>query len=317
MVAAATPSEAFRSPFWVHDAGIAIRAVDGLAAVGVLDWLTDSSATVSELADALGLKRRTLELALDVARRIEVVAEDADGRWSVDPVGSRMILSVESVAAALRGEPPTNDASSASDARVQYPDLVERIGRISSTVTGDLVPALRAPGQRVLELAAGASPWGRALCTDDPATTVTAVELPHVIDQTRLAVRRDRLEDRYRFVEADVFALDDVGPADLVLLAGFCRLLGEDQNRELFARAARWCAPGGRIGVVDAVSTPEAQAAGLAGYELNLLTRTSRGRCWSFDHYARWLADAGFTNIELGTSRRPEISLVIARRTES
>ena len=323
MVAVATPDEALRSLFWLHDAVATVRALEALIDVGVTDVLTDAAMTADDLARSLDLATRPLELALDIAERTGMVASD-DGRWTIADGSIIRLLSVGGdVSTVLRGGAPTEDVSEAANSSRLYAGVVERIGRISSELSHAVVPLLRSPGQHVLEVAAGSAPWGRALCDDDPATVVTAIDLPDVIDVTRDAVARAGLSDRFHFVEGDVFEVADVseaagaGPADLVLVAGFCRLLGEDQNRTLFSRLAGWCRPGGRVAVVDAVATPAARAAGLAGYELGLLARTSRGRCWSLDHYARWLTDAGFSHIELTPTARPELSVVTARRNET
>ena len=242
---------------------------------------------------------------------LSTTSPDADAFVSVSKEGNAVGANQASV---LRGGEPAEDASVAEDSSRLYAGIVERIGRFAGPLSHDLLPVLRSPGQTVLEVAAGAAPWGRALCGDDPDTTVTALDLPDVLSVTRAAVDAAGFTDRFGFVAGDVFEVEAIEPADLVLVPGFCRLLGEDQNRDLMARLAGWCRPGGRIGVIDAVSTPASRAAGLAGYELGLLTRTARGRCWSLDHYARWLTDAGFAHIELTPTARPELSLVTARR---
>lgn len=318
MVAVATPDEALRSPFWLHDAVSTIRGLEALIDVGVLDALADSPATTADLVRSLGLAPRPLELALDIAVRTGMLAIDHDGRWSiVDGSIARLLTLSGGLADVLRGGTPGEDVSQADNSSRLYVGVVERIGRIAGELSDAFVPLLRSPGQHVVEVAAGAAPWGRALCNDDPDTTVTAVELPNVIDVTRASIDDAGLGERFRFVEGDVFVVDTVEPADLVVVAGFCRLLGEEQNRVLFSRLAHWCRTGGRIAVVDAVATPAARSAGLAAYELGLLTRTSRGRCWTLDHYARWLTDAGFSHIDLTPTTRPELSLVTARRNET
>lgn len=317
MVAVATPDESLRSAFWLHDAISTVRALEALVAVGVVDALADGLATSHELAARLGLADRPLDLALDVAERTGMLRCDG-GRWELaDPSIANMLQIGDDLSSVLRGHAPGNDVSRADTSARLYAGVVERIGRISDELSTAVVPALRSPGQHVVEVAAGAAPWGRALCADDASTTVTAVDLPDVIDVARGAVANAGFGDRFRFVEGDVFVVDGVEPCDLVLVAGFCRLLGEEQNRTLFHRLRDWCRPRGRIAVLDAVATPAARAAGLAGYELGLLTRTARGRCWSLDHYARWLTDAGFAHIDLTPTARPELSIVTAWRNDS
>lgn len=315
MVAVASPAEELPSPFWLHDAVSTVRALDALVEVGVVNALTATPASSDELARRLDLDRRPLDLALDVADRAGLLHADG-GRWTVDPSVELLLRAGHGLAGVLRGAPPGEDVSDAANSGRIYPSVVRNIARISHAVAGDVLPILRSPGQTVVEIAAGAAPWGCRICDDDPAAAVTAIDLPGVIDVTRAAVEAAGHTERFRLVAADVFEVDSVDPADLIVVAGFCRLLGEEQNRALFRKLASWAADGGRVAVIDAVATPEARAQGLAGYELNLLTRTARGRCWSLDHYARWLTDAGFAHIELTTTARPEISVVTAERNE-
>ncbi|WP_436794129.1 SAM-dependent methyltransferase [Actinospongicola halichondriae] len=317
MVAVETRDVTFPPPFWLHDASITVRVLDSLVELGVFAALDDRPQRVDDLAAALGLERRPLELALDVASRTAVVHRTPDERWVLrDPAALEMTIPREALSTLLRGRGPMRDVSDADVSDETYTRVAQRIGWMASLLQDELIPALRDPGQHVLELAAGSSPWGRALCADDPTTTVTAVDLPHVIDTTRAVVAHDGHDERYEFVTGDVFDVDLDRTADLVLLAAFCRLVGPDRNEALFARAAEWCAPGGRIAVIDAVATDRARADGISGYELGLLTRTSTGRCWTLDHYARWLTAAGFGHLDLVPTSRPEMTLVTAERLE-
>lgn len=297
---------------WLHDATAAVRAVDALAEAGVFDRLHDAPATTVELADHCDLDLDTLEVAIDVARLAGLV-DRVDGRWRVDTMALRMVLAPGAVSSALHGRAPTDNADPVQ-AGEQYAERVELIADYSRPYRAALVDVLGRPGQHVLEIGAGAAPWGRALCDADPTTTVTAVDLPAVLATTRRSVARDEHTERFDFVAADVFEPHDLGPADLVVVSGLCRLVSAERNRALFEQAYSWCVRGGRVAVVDAVATAATRAAGLSRYEIGLRTRTSEGRCWTLDHYAGWLTAAGFAGVDFVTTDRPEISLVTASR---
>lgn len=301
----------------LHDATVTVRAVDALDAIGAFDRLGDRACTTATLAEVCGVDPEVLGLALDVAHLAGVIGR-SDGHWTLDDrTPLRMMLTEDAVRTALLDGVRTFDVAVADQSGDAYAPTVGRIGTLVAPFQAPLIEALSRPGQHVLELAAGASPWGRALCDADATTTVTAVDLPAVLPATERAVVEAGHTDRYRFVAADVFAIDDLPPGDLVVIAGFCRLVSAARNHELLQRAARWCLPGGRVAIVDAVATPEARAAGLSRYELGLRTRTSEGRCWSLDHFARWLRTAGFVGVDIATTARPELSLVTARKEES
>ena len=200
MVAVDAGTDTERTPIWLQDAVVSVRALDALAGVGVLELLAVSPRTTGELLAGSNLARRPLDLALDVACHAGVVARDDDGRWSMpDPAARFMLLDQGEVAELLRGAPPQFDAGNAMHSADRYPQVVARIGSMVDPFRGPIVDALTSPGQHVLEIGAGASPWGRALCGADPTTTVTAVDLPDVIDTCLLYTSpspRDRTRSR-------------------------------------------------------------------------------------------------------------------------
>lgn len=180
-----------------------------------------------------------------------------------------------------------------------YPRVVPLLADLYQRTAERVADALAGSGQQVLDLAAGAAPWSLPLAARDPAGTVTAVDLPEVVPETRRAVKERGLEERYRFLSGDAFTSDLAGPYHLALVGNFCHLFGSEANLRLLRRLRQVLLPGGRVAIVDVMpSEGGAPAPRLAFYELSLLLRTTNGAAHPFSAYVDWLTRCGYRGIE-------------------
>jgi len=87
------------------------------------------------------------------------------------------------------------------------------------------------------------------------------------------------LGDQFDYLDGDAFAVDLPAAAyDLAILANFCHLFGEPENRALLGRLVAALRPGGRLAIVDAVPNERFDSPRpVMLYALGLLLRTSRG----------------------------------------
>jgi SAM-dependent methyltransferase len=169
----------------------------------------------------------------------------------------------------------------------------------------------------VLDLGAGAAPYALALAAADPDCLFTAVDLPAVLPATRQIVANAGYEDRFRFIEDDVFSVDIEERAfDLVIIANLCHLFDASTNRRLLARAARWLRHGGTVAVIDFIPNERCDAPrSLALYAVDLVWRTPRGRVYPFSSYATWLREAAYERVErIELSSYPPVTLIRATR---
>jgi hypothetical protein len=75
-------------------------------------------------------------------------------------------------------------------------------------------------------------------------------------------------------------------------------MLGPEGNLDLFRRAWRALAPGGRIVVQDFLLEPDKTAPPWAAlFSLNMLVGTEQGASYSEPEYDQWLREAGFTQV--------------------
>ncbi len=289
----------------------ALRAADEC---GLLDQLDEPTA-VDQL---VGVDPRGAELVLAVLEYFGIVQRDGH-TWqtSIEPELLRWWWSAHrSVDSLLRTGTPSTNVTDPEQAAPMYARVVDLLALFSEPHVGHLVAEFRVPGPDVLELASGAAVWSRALGERDPDLRFTLVDLPGVADRSAAAMTAAGLDRRSTVVAGDLFTVELDRRFDLVIVPGLCRLFGPDANAGLFARIAEWCRPGGTVAVIDALDTRAAREAGLAVYRLNLATRTGEGRPWTPAHYADWLTAAGFAEISVTPTNRPEMSLLQATRNE-
>ena len=270
------------------------------------------------IARATGCDRRGVELVLDVLVDTGVVVHGregyrlASGGPSADEIASRM----DAVEHLARTGRPVMRVDEPTGAGRAYPGVVVRLGRLVEDVARELAEnqcAGRATPPRVLDVAAGAAPFAIAFAR--AGATVTALDLPDVAPTTEASIAAAGI-DGVRVLGGDLFevAIDD--RFDIVVLAGFCRLVGPERAATAIARCASWLAAGGTLVVVDAVDTLDTRRRGLARYALDLATRTATGRPHGYPSYGAWFAAAGLVGLDLTTTDRPEISLISARLPE-
>lgn len=324
------------------------RAADGLAVSAALAAALDTGllgtleaqpgSTAAGLAERADLDAEATRIVLEVLAWCGIVTHQ-DDRWEA-LVGTEAAAALRASHAGLptllRTGSASHEASDTTQAALLYPPIVATISRLVDPHIGPMAAAIARPGGTALEVACGAAPWGRALRAAEPTMHVTLLDLPDVLARTApglagpVAVADtggtggdDAGDDDagqaggFELVSGDVFEVDLARTFDVVVVAGFCRLLGPDANRRLFRRVAGWCRVDGEVVVADAVATEAARRDGLALYELGLRTRTSVGRTWSLDDYAHWLGAAGLADIRVQPTDVAHLTVLRARPKEA
>lgn len=313
--------------------GPPLGAVTGLASgwtalvaarrLGVLDRLAVAPASPTALADAVGLEPRLTAAVLDLLAAAGAAEVDADGAYHVAADTGAVVAWAERIYDALPDAWAQPDSGPRYDepagAEAHYPHLVGLLADSVAGVADELVAPLAAPGQRVLDVGAGAAPWSLAVLRREPTCQVTAVDLPEVLEVTRRAVADAGHADRYEFVGTDVFTHLPDGPYDLVLVGAVCHLFDEPTAARLIGRLAGVLAHGGQLAIIDGLADdPQTPPLNRAGYELGLVLRTGGGRLHTTAACRRWLADAGLAEVAVHSSANPKdgvrLHAVVGRR---
>jgi SAM-dependent methyltransferase len=166
--------------------------------------------------------------------------------------------------------------------------------------------------RRMLDVGGGSGAYSIAFARANPELRAEILDLADVV---RIAERHIAAAGLIKRVTARVGDLrrDELGSGyDLVLLSAICHMLGEEENRDLFARCYRALAPGGRLVVRDFIlEEDKTEPRWAALFSLNMLVGTERGASYSEGEYTRWLLEAGFSSVERLEADR---DLMVARR---
>jgi SAM-dependent methyltransferase len=295
-----SPPVSARQAASLHEAFATVAAIASASELGVFAVLEERPADPVALAAACGVTERGAQALLAALAALHLVEREEDGRYRPAASGleafGAVLASWRSISPALRGE-PSQAGDTVAGAESLYPGLAPRLGAMFADSAARAADVLAEPGLHVLDLGAGAAPWSIALARRAPGCRVTAVDLPGVVPQTRLAVRATGLESRYRLVAGDAFDVDlgTGGRYDLALAANLFHLFDEDANRKLVRRLTDALRRGGRIAIVDVVPNERLDGPRAAVlYGLGLLQRTATGTIYPYSSYRRWLEEVGF-----------------------
>jgi 3-hydroxy-5-methyl-1-naphthoate 3-O-methyltransferase len=162
-----------------------------------------------------------------------------------------------------------------------------------------VVKALGTTGvHRVLDLGGGSGAYSIALAKACPQVRCEILDVPEVVPLTADYVSEAGVSGQV-IVRAGDMLKDDFGSGyDLIMLNAICHMFSEEQNRNIFCRAIRALAPGGRLAVQDFILNPDkAGPQHAALFSLNMLVATDGGASYSELEFTRWMKDAGFAEV--------------------
>jgi ubiquinone/menaquinone biosynthesis C-methylase UbiE len=179
-----------------------------------------------------------------------------------------------------------------------------------------VVNAVGAGGvRRMLDVGGGSGAYSIAFAEANPNLRADILDLSPVLAIARGHIKKAGLAKRIGTKPGDLRA-DSLGKGyDLVFISAICHMLGPEENLDLFRRAYRALAPGGRVAVRDFILNPAKTAPlGAALFSLNMLVGTADGASYSEGEYTTWLREAGFENVERIRLADPGSQLMLAMR---
>jgi 3-hydroxy-5-methyl-1-naphthoate 3-O-methyltransferase len=287
---------------------------DGVAA----ELKTDPRATETLLNAlvALGVLTKSASLFANapVANRFLVAGSPDDARMAL-----RHHLSLWATWSTLTETVRTGHAAS-------RPEMSERAGDWTESFIAAMHrnAALRAPVvvsavgaervQRLLDVGGGSGAYAIAFARANPSLHADVFDLAVVVPIAARHIAEAGIGARVRTCVGDL-RTDSFGSGyDLVLLSAICHMLGANENRDLFRRACRALAPGGRVVIQDHVmNTGKTAPRSGALFAINMLVGTANGSTYSEEEYAAWLREAEFTDVRRVTLVGPN-DLMIATR---
>lgn len=315
------------------------RAIQVALKLGVFEALAEHPASAADLARSLGADRRAVEILANAIVALGLL-ELEGGRYNLVAASRRflvkaspeylggLILFDEAIFAlwtSLEDAVRSGRPARAPDMYQGDPAETERFIRAMDSLTrarGDaqwVAEHLDLRGARTIaDLGGGPGAYLAALMRKYPAASGEIWDLKATLEVARGILAERETDAAARITLRNVDYLNDElpGPVDAIFVSNIIHSETAETNSELMRKCFRSLVPGGTIVIKDHVMNRELThpRAG-AVFSLYLLLAT-RGRDYSFEEIAGWLADAGFSGARREDLPSPPFtsSLVIAVR---
>ncbi|MDQ7779932.1 MAG: class I SAM-dependent methyltransferase [Planctomycetota bacterium] len=152
----------------------------------------------------------------------------------------------------------------------------------------------------VLDIGCGAAPWSIAMALRRGDVRVVANDFELVLPVAKKYALRYGVADRFSYLPGNLREVDfGVGRFDLVILGNICHSEGERGTKILFGKVRRALKPGGRVAIIEIL--PNRHRTGPLHpllFALNMLVGSGEGDVFSFEEYAAWLRETGFSRVK-------------------
>ncbi len=172
---------------------------------------------------------------------------------------------------------------------------------IAHLIKGDIAGKLKFLGsaKRLLDVGGGHGEYTAAICQKYPGLNAVIFDSPQALTTGRAHVTASGLGDRVGFQEGS-FLTGELGTGyDAVLLFNIIHGFDGAQNTDLFRKAKRALAPGGKVVVLEQVDEKlPSRAYNTFGKLLSLnYFHMLNGRVYTYNEIAGWMKEAGFANV--------------------
>ena len=287
----------------------------------VFDLLDAGPKTVEELATASGNSVRGLRAIMNVLVGLRFLSKSSDGRYALTPEsaaflvsgkpgylgkfaefsGLKMIHTWLPLPEIVKTGKPSAAVNQADSGAAFFQDLVEPIFAMSYPATQIAGQALGLANAKtpvkLLDVGTGSGVWGIGLAQQSPQVSVTALDLPGVLDVTKRMAERFNLADRFSYLPGDFHSVDFGTGYDLVTFGHILHMESVDQNRLLLKKAAAALAPKGTVVISEFLVNQDRSGPPMPLiFAVNMLAHTENGDTFSFEEISGWLKEAGLVN---------------------
>ena len=145
----------------------------------------------------------------------------------------------------------------------------------------------------LLDVGGGTGLYSYAMLAANPGLRVAIVELPEVVRIAEEFAREKGLLDRVEIIEGDMFRIDDLPAAQMVLFSNILHDWDEPECRELTARYAAKLPSGGRMLIHDVLLNDTMDGPLPIALYSSALFSVTEGRAYSAAEYRAMLNAAG------------------------
>jgi len=165
----------------------------------------------------------------------------------------------------------------------------------------------------LLDVGGGSGGLAIAACQACPTLRATVAELPRVARIARDFVVESGLVDRVAVIEDDLIERSPKGSYDVAVFRNFLQVLSRDQARRALANVGQSIERGGTIYIVGHVLDDSRLApTNAVGINLVFLSIYDGGQSYTEGEHRAWLAEAGFSKVDVRYGAGPVGSTVIA-----
>ena len=317
----------------IREAVITPLAVRAALQLGVFTPLAGGPMTVPELADALGVKPRRLEMLLYqlvVAEFLELhddrFANTAmadhylvEGRLGyfggIHELWTEMFTAQLHTAESIRTDTPRAKIDFAGMSQEELGGFLRGVHGGAVLAGGNLAKHPQfAEADHLADIGGGSGGVAIALCQERPNLQATVFDLPSVVPIAQEMIDEVGLADRVKVDIADVLERPLPGGFDIATARNLFQVLSEDQCQSAARNIAAVLPAGGMLFVVghicdDSRLSPVASV----GMNMNFLNMFDDGEAYTESQYRDWLGEAGFVDIMRETFLQG-MSLIIARK---
>ena len=172
------------------------------------------------------------------------------------------------------------------------------------------------PLRNLLDVGGGSGGVSIAACQNCRDLRATIIELPRVAPIAQDMVREAQLADRVNVLATDIVERPPEGRFDVAVLRNLIQVLGVDAARQALRNVGKVIDHGGWLFIVGHVLKDDRLVPAEALYlNLAFLSLYDEGQSYTEREHRMWLAEAGFTDIDVRYSAAPGgASIVTARR---
>jgi 2-polyprenyl-3-methyl-5-hydroxy-6-metoxy-1,4-benzoquinol methylase len=196
---------------------------------------------------------------------------------------------------------------------VEFARAMAPIAGMSALMLANLLEVEKAPGWKVLDIAAGHGMFGIVLARMNPKVRVTAVDWKNVLAVAEEHAHAAGVAERYRTLPGSAFDVPFGEGFDLVLLPNFLHHFDPPTCEQILAKCRAALAPGGRVVLVEFI--PDDDRSGppdAVRFSLVMLATTPAGDAYTFAEYKGMLERAGFHGATLYDLPPTPMRVVIA-----
>jgi len=300
--------------------------------VGIFEALGEDKRTSEEVATALGLDPRAVDVVMCALAAAEVL-QKKDDRFTIDPGAKPYLLpdGPETMASiighnrsilrswvqldeVMRTGTPAPRQERTPD---EMEDFIRGMENVSRRSSEEVVLKIDFSGaRRLLDLGGGPGTAALTFARANPSLKCVVFDLEGPQGIAKKQIKKANLEGRVTTQPGD-FLTDDIGrDFDVVYISNIIHMLSPEQTLALLEKAKAALVTGGRVLVKDFfLEDSRVAPPWTAQFSVNMLVNTEGGKSYTFTEMKDLLARAGFGGLE--TVEIARNSMVIVGRRES